>query len=94
MKRALFGVMFAAIGFVSSGCTTMALAPGAEQVKVTRNAADVAGCHAVGNVAVDSNATQHDWDTQLRNKTLGLSGDVLFLTSVLAATEGIAYRCS
>jgi hypothetical protein len=35
-----------------------------------------------------------DLDTDVRNKTLGFGGNVLFVTSKLGpASEGIAYRC-
>ena len=93
MKRGWYAVLFAAMG-LASGCKTMVLAPGAEQVKVTRNSADVAGCRTVGNVSIDPNSNQLDWDAQVRNKTLGLGGNVLFVTSVPDAREGVAYRCN
>jgi hypothetical protein len=86
----------AAVGIAGlvSGCATamLALAPGAEQIKETRLAAGVAGCRAVGNIASDLGAL--DLDTDVRNKTLGFGGNVLFVTSKLGpASEGIAYRC-
>jgi hypothetical protein len=82
-----------AIGGVVSGCTTLVLAPGAEQIKVTQLAEDVAGCRAVGNVI--SEAGPLDLDMELRNKTLGFGGNVLFVTRKLGpANEGVAYRCN
>jgi hypothetical protein len=53
----------------------------------------VAGCRAVGNVL--SEAGSLDLDTELRNKTLGFGGNVLFVTRKLGpANEGVAYRCN
>ena len=78
-----------------SGCATptLALAPGAEQIKETQLATDVAGCRAVGNVK--SEAPPLDLDTDVRNKTVGLEGNVLFVTSKLGPpSEGVAYRCN
>jgi hypothetical protein len=69
------------------------LAPGAEQIKETQNATDVAGCRAVGNVK--SEAAPLDLDTDIRNRTLGFGGNVLFVTSKLGQpSEGVAYRCN
>jgi hypothetical protein len=64
-----------------------ALAPGADRVKFTQNAADVAGCKVVGNV---STVPSFDREDQLRNRAVGLDGNTVFLTS---AVEGVAYRC-
>lgn len=89
MKRAL--LTLTAIGLLA-GCVTMTLAPGADQVKITRNAADVTGCRAVGNVSANSGPL--DLNTELRNKTLGLGGNVLFTTGLFSANEGVAYRCN
>jgi hypothetical protein len=84
------------IGAMVSGCvmpTMLASAPGGEQIKETQLAADVAGCRAVGNVK--SEAGPLDLDTDVRNKTVGLEGNVLFVTSKLGPpSEGVAYRCN
>jgi hypothetical protein len=93
MKWIVGAIGAAAIGGVLSGCTTLMLAPGAEQIKVTQLATDVAGCRAVGNVI--SEAGSPDMDTELRNKTLGFGGNVLFVTRKLGpANEGVDYRCN
>jgi hypothetical protein len=95
MKWIIDAMAAVAIGGAVSGCATpmLALAPGAEQIKETRLAADVMGCRAVGNVI--SEVGPLDLDTELRNKTLGLGGNVLFVTSTLGpASEGVAYRCN
>jgi len=93
MKRIVGALVVVAIGGVVSGCAALVLAPGAEQIKETQLAADVAGCHAVGNVK--SEAGPVDLDTDIRNKTLGLGGNVLFITTKVGPpSEGVAYRCN
>ena len=65
------------------------LAPGADRVKFTQNAADVAGCKAVGKVSAPDLST---WNVEieLRNRTVGLDGNTVFRTKF---REGVAYRC-
>jgi hypothetical protein len=93
MKWIVGALTAVAIGGVVSGCAMLALAPGAEQIKETQLATDVAGCRAVGNVK--SEAGSVDLDTDIRNRTLGLGGNVLFITSKLGPpSEGVAYRCN
>lgn len=62
----------------------MALAPGADKVKVTQVAADVAGCAAVGTIEVPKlpNGQVNDLDTgtQFRNQVIGLGGNAGFVT--------------
>lgn len=80
----------AVIGLGAAGCVSVALAPGAEKVKITKNASDVASCKAVGNVSsplMGPKATP----ANLQNKTVGLGGNTVFLTG--AGAEGIAYSC-
>ena len=60
---------------------------------MTQLATYVAGCGAVGHVP--SEAGPLDLDAELRNKTLGFGGNVLFVTRKLGpANEGVAYRCN
>ena len=76
---------------LAAGCVTTNMAPGAAQVNITRNAADVAACTAVGNLPPGGYSS----DTA-SNETVGLNGNTLFVTSEnLTATilGGIAYRC-
>jgi hypothetical protein len=47
-----------AFGVATSGCATVALAPGAEQVRITNKAAEVASCKGVGNVKARFNSDQ------------------------------------
>lgn len=83
----------AVIGLGAAGCVTVALAPGAEKVKITKNASDVASCKAVGNVVsqpMGPEATNAD----LQNKALGLGGNTIFVTGANGrSVEGVAYRC-
>jgi hypothetical protein len=67
-------------------------APGADRVKFTQNAADVAGCKVVGNVSglMPVGDSQFYSEAQLRNRTVGLDGNTVFLTT---PAEGVAYRC-
>lgn len=71
------------------------LAPGAAQVRITSNAADVQSCQAVGNV--DAIRYQGD-ETIMRNDVIGDGGDTLLLTldggNVGTGGMGIAYRCA
>ena len=83
----------AVIGLGAAGCVSVALAPGAEKVKITKNAGDVASCKAVGNVnskPMGPAATNAD----LQNKTFGLGGNALFVTATNGdSVEGVAYSC-
>ena len=80
-------LMLAAVVLVPCSCTV--LAPGADRVKFTQNAADVAGCKAVGKVSAPDLST---WNVEieLRNRTVGLDGNTVFRTKF---REGVAYRC-
>ena len=90
--KCVSGLFFlVAIAVATSACQTVVLAPGAEQVKITSNPSDVAGCQAVGNVTAGPN--QPDWGNELSNRTFGLGGNVLFLTNKFVGNEGVAYRC-
>jgi hypothetical protein len=75
-----------------AGCVS--LAPGADQVKITKNAADVAGCAAVGNVAGHPPyAAPSDAMHQMQNQVVGLGGNDLLVTSDLVSATGVGYRC-
>jgi hypothetical protein len=84
----------ATTALVLAGCvtSTIALAPGAASVRIVRSEADVASCAAVGNVAQPPNQ-----NVDMRNLTVGIGGDTLFVTNSLSngyIEAGIAYRCS
>ncbi len=80
------------LSLLASGCVLAPQAPGAAQVKMTRNPDDVAGCTAAGNIALASGGDP-------RNQAVGLGANVVFdTTSAVDAalgnwTSGIAYRC-
>jgi outer membrane murein-binding lipoprotein Lpp len=95
MQWIVSALAVAVTGTLVSGCGSPMLvsAPGAPQVKETQVATDVAGCRAVGNVK--SEAAPLDIDTDIRNRTVGLGGNVLFVTSKIGQpSEGVAYRCN
>jgi len=94
------GFLLAIAGSVLlAACATVTLAPGADKVKVTQLAADVAGCTAVGNIQVPKLSNGDDnldfSGSEFRNLIVGLGGNTGLVThSVLSAPEeGVAYRC-
>jgi hypothetical protein len=80
-----------------SACVT--LAPGAEKVRLTNNAADVSACVAVGSVNTlggpQGPSEIKDSSTELRNQALALGANIVFVTSstLNVPNEGVAYRC-
>jgi hypothetical protein len=89
--------LLSVVAIFLSACVTAA--PGADKVRITKNASDVSGCTAVGNVDA-SGAPQGpseiaDSSTELRNKTVGLGGNVVFVTlaTLGVPAQGVAYRC-
>ncbi len=95
-KRAVV-VLASALLLSGCGVTTVTLVPGASKVRVTSKAQDVAGCTAVGNVRLPPSEPKygHFYANpigELRNQTVGLGGNTLFITSY-AIGEGVAYRC-
>jgi hypothetical protein len=83
----------AAIGLGTAGCVTVALAPGAEKVKITKNASDVASCKAVGNVKSPIIGDEAI-NATLQNQALGLGGNTVFVTGAVAeSVAGVAYSC-
>src|ERR1700732_86116 len=77
------------------------LAPGADRILVTRDAAQVAGCSSVGIVSADVNlltSVAGDWNAEgwykIRNQAAALHADKVLLTSSrMAPDSGTAYRC-
>ena len=83
----------AVIGLGTAGCATVALAPGAENVKITKKAGDVASCKVVGNVKAQPVGPEATKAT-LRNQALGLGGNTVFVTGADAVSvAGVAYSC-
>ena len=79
---------------ILAACASVTLVPGADRVRVTQNAQDVAACTAVGNLRVpqdsQGNPAVMNPTDDMRNQTIGLGGNTVFATS---AIEGVAYRC-
>lgn len=70
---------------ILSACVTPA--PGADQVKITRNPADVSACSAVGNI---SSEAMNNLDPHVaQNRAVGLNADVVLNTG----NGGVAYDC-
>lgn len=98
MRHVRMFIAGSAIGL--SACTPLVLAPGAAEVKVTNLPADVAGCSPVGNIRVpkDTNGMVEIGHAvgQLRNQTIGLGGNVAFVTegSPGFPEAGVAYHCA
>ncbi len=94
MKAILAICTIAGFALASFGCVTVALAPGADQVHLTKNAADVASCKAVGNVKSPQSDNAFDAEPSIRNQAVGLGGNAIFVTRDFnSALEGIAYHC-
>jgi hypothetical protein len=80
-------------------CAITQAAPGADKIKVTTMATDVAGCTAVGNIHVPRNndglVDGINAGTQFRNAVVGLGGNAGFVTDggLNIPADGIAYRC-
>ena len=86
-------------GLSACSLVPFALAPGAEQVRVTNVAADVAGCAPVGNIQLSRDADgfvpiAHAVG-KLKNQAIGFGGNVAFVTDGTPdfPTAGIAYHC-
>jgi len=85
VERALLVSIAIAAGAVTEGCVPPA--PGAGQVKITRNPADVSACTAIGSIAADA---MNDLDPVVAaNRAVGLNADVVLNTG----DGGVAYRC-
>ena len=77
-----------------AGCTT--LAPNAQTVTLTHNAADVQDCKPVGNVTSDPPyVLPDDYKIQLRNQAIGLNADTVLIGGYVQMVQvhGAAYRC-
>jgi hypothetical protein len=96
MKRLVITV--AAWTMLGTGCV-VTLAPGADQVKLTKDPQDVASCKAVGNVktpkSAEGNVDLLNAAREFRNQVVGLGGNTGLVTygPLGAPGEGIAYHC-
>jgi hypothetical protein len=94
-------ILFAVVAFamLAAACVTPTLAPGADRVRITKNAPDVAACSAVGNIKVARNSDDvvdiATAETEFRNQTVGHGGNAAFVTlgALGVPFEGIAYHC-
>ena len=89
MRPAISILLVAAV----AGCTT--LAPGAKDVRITRNTADVESCKALGPVqSVPPYILPGDDLKQVRNQSIAVGADTILLTGPrIISTAGVAYRC-
>jgi hypothetical protein len=81
-----------------SACAVTRPAPGAAEIRLTKDAADVANCTAVGNIAVPKNNGVVDIasaKTQFQNQAIGLGANTGLVTEgvLFAPAAGVAYRC-
>lgn len=77
------------------GCVTVVSAPGADQVRLTENPTEVAGCTPVGNIQPLPNQPASSARILFRNRVIGFGGNTGLITRYIFAEpiEGIAYRC-
>jgi len=97
MKRILSAHILITATLLLGACVTPA--PGADQVRITKNPPDVAACKPLGNIQVprddqglvDGAVAQ----TQFRNQAVGLGSNVALVTEgfVSIPVAGIAYHC-
>jgi hypothetical protein len=94
MKAILLVTVVIALGVIS-GCATVALAPGADKVRLSKDAADVATCKVVGNVKRPQEGNSLDAEPTIRNQAVGLGGNTVFITQsdMTGPVQGIAYQC-
>ena len=80
--------LIAALTALSAGCI-VPLLPGAAQVKVTTNAAEVSGCTDIGNVSGIGGDIGNIYLHQMQNQAVAMDADTVFRSG----NGGIAYRC-
>jgi len=96
MQRLLRGILTICCCIEMASCATMVPAPGATEVRLTRNPAEVAGCTPVGNINLPPREQGSYAAFNFRNRVVGYDGNTGFITvSDLASDpiDGIAYRC-
>jgi hypothetical protein len=94
-QAVLITIACAALG---TGCVTpITLAPGADQVRLTAKPGDVATCKPVGNIQLPRYRPDAigipDFESEFRNRVVGLGGNAGLVTSAYGPIEGIAYLC-
>ncbi len=94
MKYKLRLAVAAAFGALAVGCATVVLVPGADKVRLTSTAADVAPCNAVGNVSAPMVVDSAEVTGSLQNQAVGLGANAVLITGSSGGTEsGVAYHC-
>jgi hypothetical protein len=85
--RSAAGVSLVVVAAMLGGCIDATPAPGAEQVKITHEPADVVGCTPAGNLALAYNPF---YPNLTKDEAVGMSANVVLLTGGFP----IAYRCN
>lgn len=96
MQRLLGRFVVTLSVIAAAGCATVVAAPGADQVRLTQNPADVAGCTAAGNINLPPNDQGLNAAVNFRNLVVGFGGNTGLITQAVLSSEplqGIAYRC-
>jgi hypothetical protein len=95
LKAILLISVITVIGALNSGCVTVALAPGADKVRLTKNPADVTTCKVVGNVKRTPDGSSLDIEPSIRNQAVGLGGNTVFISQedISGPEQGVAYQC-
>jgi hypothetical protein len=95
----LLASLVALISMLACGCAVKELAvPGADAIRLTRIAGDVANCTAVGNVKahLSEQGPLVGDEAKFRNQVIGFGGNTGFVTldgAYGSPAEGVAYRC-
>jgi len=98
LQRIVTIVSIVSFLLLMDACAVTRPAPGAADIRLTKDAADVAKCQAVGNIAVpgeNGNVDIASAKTQFQNQVVGFGGNVGLVTEGLlfAPAAGLAYRC-
>jgi hypothetical protein len=91
MKFPAHSFILLPLAALSTGCvvqSAMTLVPGAADIKITTNVADITGCPAVGYIPA---ADMYNVDGRVRqNEAVALNANTVYDTG----GGGVAYRCS
>jgi hypothetical protein len=98
MQRTVTIVAIVSFLLLMDACAVTRPAPGAAEIRLTKDAADVAKCQAVGNIAVPMEngvVNMASAKTQFQNQAVGLGANAGLVTEGLlfAPAAGVAYRC-
>jgi hypothetical protein len=98
MQRTVTIVAIVSLLLLMDACADTRPAPGAAEIRLTKDAADVAKCQAVGNIAVPKEngvVNMASAKTQFQNQAVGFGANIGLVTEGLlfAPAAGVAYRC-